>query len=81
MIDTTSTADAYEPGLVRSRYVRAPLVGGGRYAWCEVGDDRRYDLRQGRCDAFDLPDDVRQAADVQRASGVWPYYVEWPLGG
>lgn len=43
-MEATFTAKGYRPGQVRARYVRAN-VKGGDYSWCEVGDDRRYDLR------------------------------------
>jgi hypothetical protein len=59
---------------VRSRYVRRDGQG---YTFCEVGEDRRFDIRQGRVDAAELPDDVRAAAD--KRAGYYPSYVEWPL--
>lgn len=73
----TSCARGYHPSQVRARYVRAAFD--GKYRWCEVGDDRRYDLRQGTVKAEALPADVREAADARRAAGVWPFNVEWPL--
>jgi hypothetical protein len=61
------------------RFVRA--IGNCRgvtgYAWC-VRDalNHRYDVQQGTCDAEDLPEDVRKAADARRM--YTPSYVEWP---
>lgn len=69
-MEVTFTAKGYQPGAVLARYVRAN-VKGGDYSWCEVGDDRRYDLRQGL-----VADDIRVAADKLR--GTWPGYVDWP---
>jgi hypothetical protein len=57
------------------RFVRACHPTG--YVWCiQSNSAKRYDLQQGTCDAEDLPDDVRAAADslLGRAFS----YVEWP---
>lgn len=75
-MEVTYRAKSYRPEAIRVRYVRAN-VKGGDYSWCEVGDDRRYDLRQGLVDAHELPDDIRRAAD--RLRGTSPGYVEWPF--
>ncbi|QIG75353.1 hypothetical protein EVC29_124 [Rhizobium phage RHph_Y52] len=72
-IEVTSEASNYRPESVLKRYVRA---NGNRFAWCEVGADRRFDLRQGRCDAEDLPPDVIMAA--REREGYFPSYVDWP---
>lgn len=71
--------DAEDPSgrWVCSRYVK--YDGAGIYRWCEVGEDRRFDLRQGTCAADDLPPDVAMAASARRNKGVWPFYVDWPL--
>lgn len=74
-IEVTYTAPSYAPEAVRSRYVRADVKGGG-YSWCEVGENRRYDLRQGTVEAGSLPEAVREAADELR--GKFPGYVVWP---
>jgi hypothetical protein len=58
-----------------SRYVAKDAVGAG-YHWCEQCDKTRFDLAQGTCDADDLPDDVKQAADELK--NTWPNYVVWP---
>lgn len=76
-IKATSTARGFHPSQVRSRYVR--LAFDNRWRWCEVGDDRRYDLRQGTCHETDLPADVAAAARERREGGVWPFNVDWPL--
>jgi len=77
MIVATATARGYRPNQVRTRY--AKFIRGVGFRWCEVGDDRRYDLRQGTCAASDLPGPVMNAA-LDRA-GFYPPYVEWPLDG
>lgn len=64
----------YKAADVRSRYVRASAY--GIYFWCEVGDDRRYDIRQGTVEPQELPEAVKAAADALR--GTWPGYVDWP---
>lgn len=74
MIEATYTSDK-NPRRHGDRFVRA-VVPGKNYAWC-VRDalDHRYDVQQGTCDAEDLPDDVRKAAD--KRYGFSPSYVEW----
>lgn len=77
MITVTYTAKRYKPEEIAQRYVRRDPIGDG-YTWCEQwAKNKAYDLRQGTCDASDLPDDVRAAADAQRKQ----YFgsVEWPL--
>ncbi len=65
----------YRPDKVRKRYVRQSVR--GHFEFCEVGDDRRYDLRQGDVDVDVLPVDVVAEAESRR--GMPPAYVEWPL--
>lgn len=61
---------------VLTRYVKANYD--GSYSACEVGSDRRYDLRQWKVeDVSELPLDVRDKAD--KRLGYYPPYVEWPL--
>lgn len=80
MIKVTSSIKDFGPSMVRARYVSAPLgCGIDGMRWCEVGDDRWHDLRQGTCNPSDLPVDVMDAALDRRIAGVWPFYVEWPL--
>lgn len=66
------TSKDYAPDKVRARYV---MRMGDQYLFCEVGDDRRYDLRQGTVNASELPAAVRAAADAR--AGFQPAYVEW----
>lgn len=74
-IKITYTAKNYSPERMGERYVRAMFPIG--YAWCERDTlDKRYDLRQGTCDAADLPASVRIAAD--RLLGHAFSYVDWP---
>jgi capsid portal protein len=68
------TAKSYAPENVRKRYVR--LAENGEFMFCEVGDDRRYDLRQGIVDRSEIPEIV--AREAERISGTFPNYVEWP---
>lgn len=70
------TAKNYAPERVDMRYVRATHSAG--YAWVERdGLDIRYDLRQGTCDAADIPVSIRESAD--RLLGHAFNLVEWPL--
>ncbi len=66
----------YSPELVTARYVRRSPVD-ETYSFCEVGQDRRWDLRQGKVDGSDLPDDIRSQADAQRDQAFG--YVQWPM--
>jgi len=75
MADVTYTARDYSPGKVRKRYVRRDVS--GAFRWCEVGDDRRFDLRQGIVAESEIPPLIIQKAI--EASKSWPCYVEWPL--
>jgi hypothetical protein len=63
-----------------TRFVRAAFTNdpaSACYAWCiRSNSNKRHDLQQGTCDAHDLPDDIRAAAD--RLSGHAFGYVEWP---
>lgn len=68
----TYTAEGYSPDKVTGRYVRRS---GDIYRFCEVGSDTRFDIRQGEVAGFELPDDVRFAADALRAQAFG--YVEW----
>ena len=71
----TYTSRTYAPEHVTARYVRRCVS--GEYQFCEVGADRRYDIRQGVVDADELPDDVREAAD--NLCGHTFAYVPWPI--
>lgn len=75
-ITTTWQTRTFDPAAVKSRYVRLKLDRSG-YEWCEVGEDRRYDLRRGDCDATDIPGDIRERAD--QLAGMVYRYVDWPI--
>lgn len=77
IVVTSGPTDDSSGHWVCSRYVK--YDGFGVYRWCEVGEDRRFDLRQGTCAVDDLPLDVAAAAIERRHKGVWPFYVDWPL--
>jgi hypothetical protein len=75
-IKATYTSKDYEPGCAVERFARATWPSG--YAWCERDAlNARYDVRQGTCDAADLPADVRERADARLSHAF--SYVEWPL--
>lgn len=74
-MNVTYSSRDYAPDHVRKRYVKHD--DGDRFRWCEVGDDRRYDLRQGSVDADELPPEI--AAAARAAAGICPRYVDWPL--
>lgn len=67
----------YSLDKVRRRYVKAAPFADQGYYFCEVGDDARFDIRQGYVDASDIPADIREAADA-RVNEVFGA-VEWPL--
>src|SRR6266481_3391918 len=73
-INATYISKGFTADDVDTRYVRA--VFGGGYFWCERGSDKRYDIRQGTCEAFDMPDVVREEAD-KLVSYAFSYVV-WP---
>lgn len=72
----TYQSNKYAPENVMKRYVRRSTAAGG-YGFCEVGKDRRYDIRQGTVEADELPEAVRVAADENYK--VSCNYVDWPL--
>jgi hypothetical protein len=55
------------------RFVRATYPAG--FFWCLRGACM-HDIAQGTCDASDLPDDVREAAEARMSRAF--SYVEWP---
>ncbi len=57
------------------RYVRKDVTGAG-YSWCEKQRESRWDYAQGTCEASDLSEEIRAAADAQR--GQYFGYVDWP---
>jgi hypothetical protein len=74
----------YDVLAVEARFVRTVATWGalGAYEFCETAHIpaakgwRRFDIRQGFCDAEDLPDDVRAKADA--LAGMAWRYVDWP---
>lgn len=73
-----STAYAYTTDDIKKRYVkRDNFLPEGIYSFCEVGEDRRYDIRQGTVTGDELPAAVREAAD--KAAKEHCHYVSWPL--
>lgn len=74
-VEVTYTSRNYAPDKVRRRYVR--LTRKGVYRWCEVGDDGRWDLRQGRCAASDLPEEVR--VECGKFADHLFGFVTWPV--
>lgn len=77
MIRATYTARDYEPGKVTARYVR--LASCGAWQWCEVGPDRRYDVRQGECDLADVPPElVERARALQGQAFAYVAAPHWP---
>lgn len=72
----TYQAESYKPELIKNRYVRKSAID-NIYYFCEVGEDRRFDLRQGIVEAHELPKDVKAAAD--EASYSYPSYVKWEI--
>jgi|JI9StandDraft_2_1071091.scaffolds.fasta_scaffold822700_1 hypothetical protein len=72
----TYQSKRYAPELVVERYVRRSSVDSS-YTFCEVGEDRRWDLRQGKVDGEDIPEDIRSKADGLRDQAFG--YVPWPI--
>lgn len=66
----------YRPEAVLRRYVMCNCWD-GKFQFCEVGENRRYDLRQGIVEAGELPEAVRLAALERK--GYIPGYVDWPM--
>ena len=74
MLKPTYTAKSYSPEKVMKRYVRCD---GDGFAFCEVGEDKRYDLRQGKVDAADIPEPLKESAKERYGQAF--SYVEWPI--
>lgn len=72
----TYQSKSYAPDAILKRYVRRSTAAGG-YDFCEVGKDRRYDLRQGTVEPDELPDAIRNAADEHYK--VSCSYIDWPF--
>jgi hypothetical protein len=67
----------YKPEAVLKRYVKYGPWDGGIFLFCEVGGDRRFDLRQGIVDPSELPNGLAAAA-IAHANVSW-HYLDWPL--
>lgn len=70
----TYQSSNYAPEKILRRYVRRSSDG---YQFCEVGQDRRYDLRQGTVEADEIPEAIRIKADALK--GQYFGYVDWPI--
>ena len=64
----------YAPEKIMRRYARCGPDG---YEFCEVGKDRRYDLRRGTVEPNELPEAIRLKADALK--GQYFAYVDWPI--
>jgi hypothetical protein len=77
MIRVTYQARDYQPAKVRARYVRLSVT--GEWQWCEVGEDRRYHIRQGTCAESDVPADLRhRARDLSGQAFAYVAAPHWP---
>jgi hypothetical protein len=56
---------------------RGRIVEGIQFAFCEVGKNRRHDLRQGIVEPSELPAGL--AAEAIAHAGVSIHYLTWPL--
>lgn len=65
----------YSPKQVKKRYVRRSVS--GAYEFCEIGQEAKFDVRQGTVEPHEIPDAVRAAAD--NSSGQYFGYVDWPF--
>ena len=64
-------------GHARTRYVRRDARDKNLYRWCETSSvDSRYDVRQGTCEAEDLPAHIRAKCDAYEGAH---YASEWPM--
>ena len=62
----------YQPDLVVDSFVRySPLD--NTYYFCERGNNKAYDVRQGVIGCKHIPKEVKQEAKAR--AGVWPSYV------
>lgn len=75
-MEVTYQSRSYSPEKVSKRYVRKSYAVGG-YDWCEVGPDRRYDVRQGTVEGDELPESIRSAADEHYK--ISSSYIDWPF--
>lgn len=84
---TTYQSKNYSPDKVTKRYIRKvswmereyiPITTDEEYRWCEVGQDTRYDIRQGYASADEVPDSIKTELVSPSRVGTLGY-VEWPL--
>ena len=75
-MNVTYQSKNYSPEAVLKRYVKY-CPWDGTFEFCEVGGDRRFDLRQGTVDDNELPDGLPDAAIAH--ANVSMSYLEWPL--
>lgn len=71
----TYTCREYDPSKVRKRYIRATFTA-GVYQYIEVGDDRRWDMRQANVNGIELPTEIKKKADALLGQAFG--YVELP---
>lgn len=78
VFDMTYATPNYSPDQVVSRYVRLSID--GRFEGCEVGHDRRYNLRTWHLSEGEIasltPEQVQRCGELR---GYAFSYVEWPL--
>ena len=72
----TYQSRGYSPEKVVDRFVRVSMYP-NLYIWCERGEDKRYDIRQGECFGHEVPEQIRMKADELK--GDLFSYVLWPL--
>lgn len=73
----TFRSTKYDPTKINGRYVQ--MTRDGKFYWIEtqtIGTNR-FDVRGGFVDDADLPDNISDAAEARRLTGVWPFYVDW----
>lgn len=68
-------AKHYDAAKVTARYVRHDY--GDMFRFCEVGEDARFDVRQGTVIREELPPSI--LAKAMESEGYFPSYVEWPF--
>ncbi len=75
---TTYKSTFYSPARVARRLVRASQSG-ETFFWCEVAQfgHENYDIRQGWCEASEVPADVR--AKALRFASLAFGSVDWPI--
>jgi hypothetical protein len=72
----THQSKNYSPEAVLARYVKY-LPWSGEFEFCEVGRDRRFDLRQGTVEYAELPDGLPEKAILHAERSC--SYITWPI--